>query len=268
MSGQNDPDLTPEQIERITDKILLDISGIRDRQQRSFALGSKLKKLPSSTVLEIFHLIAERAQLKIDKYEDGFRTISDVKRISQYLGLMKMSEIYTLARQKDYGVVVRFMSSVPPARKLGHDEEIDEDLLLKEMSLGLKRQKARMRDRDLIDRLCHEQDPVTIMHLLKNPVVTIREIIKITSKRPTSGEILRIVYKDLKWMNHYSVKKSLVNNPYTPTQISLSLLHFLLEQDLEDVAEAMLLHPVVREQAEHLIMTRRNAAKGIDISEK
>ncbi len=268
MSRHDDTGLSPEDIESITDKILMDISGIRDRQQRSFALGEKLKKLPASTVLEIFHLIAEMGQLKIDKYEDGFRTISDVKRMSQYLGLGKMSEIYTLARSKDYGVVVRFMQSVPPARRLGKDEEIEEDIVLQEMTLGAKRQKARMRDRDLINRLCHEQDPVIITHLLKNPIVTIKEVIKIASKRPTGAEILRVIYKDLKWMNHYTVKKALVNNPYTPTQISLSLLHFFLEQDLEDVAEAMLLHPMVREQAEHLIITRRKAAKGIDIREK
>jgi len=251
-----------EEIELITRKMLQQVSGILDRQQRSFALGKKLDKYPAEVVLEIFRIIAARAQLKEDLYQDGFRTISDVKRIGQYLGFGKMSEIYSLARRKDYEDVIRFMQTVPAARSLGEDEELEEDPVLKEMTLGTKRQKARMQDRDMINRLCNEQDPLVIKNLLKNPRVTIQHVVKIAAKRPTSAQVLWVVYRDLKWVNHYVVKKALVNNPYTPTQISLSLIHFLLEQDLEDVAENMLLHPAVKESAVELIMRKRREAEG------
>ncbi len=259
-SGEDENDFSPEIIE-ITERLLQRISGIVDPRQRSYALGSKLKRLDAETILEVFRLITARAQLKVDRYEDGFRTISNVRHISKHLGFGLMSEVYSLARSRGHDDVVRFMRAVPPARRLGEDEQLEEDPMLRDMTLGGKRQKARMRDRDLINRLCHEQDPVIIEHLLKNPAVTIKEVVKIASKRPTSAEILRTVYKDLKWSNHYVVKKALVNNPYTPTEISVSLLHFLLEQDLEDVADNMLLHPVVKDQAVNLILARRRAAK-------
>ena len=157
--------------------------------------------------------------------------------------------------------VVRLLKHVPAARSLGPEEELDEDPMLKEMTLGVKRAKARLRDRDMITRLCNDQDPTVIEHLLRNPIITLREVVKIASKRPTSATVLWAVYRDLRWVNHYVVKKTLINNPYTPTQVTLSLLHFLLEQDLEDVAENMLLHQLVREQAVELIEIKRNAEK-------
>jgi hypothetical protein len=244
-------------LEAATIKTIKQVAGILDRRQRSFALAAKLKKLPPETIVEMFRLIAIGARFKHDLYQDAFRTVSDVRLLGKYLGNDLMSEIYNVARRKGYAEVVVFMQAVPPARQLGEDEELDEDPVLKEMTLGSKRSKARLRDRDLIDRLCHDQDPIVIENLLRNPAVTIRHVVRIASKRPTSAAILRVVYKDLRWINHYVVKKTLINNPYTPTQISVSLLNFLLEQDLEDVADNMLLHPLVKKTAIELIRLKR-----------
>jgi len=249
--------LPAEKVETVTRRILREVSGILDRNQRSYALGKKLKRYDAATILEIFRLMAQRAQSKDPIYQDGFRVVSDVRRISRHVGYGLMSEVYTLARQKDYREVLRFMQVVPAARKLGEDDELEEDVMLKEMTLGIKRQKARGFDRDMIMRLCNEQDPMIIEHLLKNPRVTIQHVVKIAAKRPTDAKILWTVYKNMKWVNHYVVKKALINNPYTPTQISLALLHFLLEQDLEDVAENQLLHPLVRDAAVDIIKKKR-----------
>ena len=58
-------------------------------------------------------------------------------------------------------------------------------------------------------------------------------------------------------MNHYMVKMSLINNPYTPPSISVSLLHFLMESDLVDVAENTILHQTVRRAAVQMIKSKR-----------
>jgi len=261
MSKKDEKPDKKRDLEHEARRMLEQVSGILDRQQRSYALAKKLKKFPPEDILEIFRIIAKGAQKKEPVFQDGFRVVSDVKRLGKHVGYGVMSEVYTLARRYNYADVTRFMQMVPPARALGSDEELEEDPILKEMTLGTKRQKARMRDRDMINRLCHEQDPLVIQNLLKNPMVTLQHVIKIASKRPTSAQILWVVYRDLKWVNHYVVKKALINNPYTPTQMSLSLIHFLLEQDLEDVAEATLLHPQVREAAIELIRKKRKEEK-------
>jgi len=258
MPLQNSPPDRETDIETITEKIIREISGILDREQRIYALGKKLSKYTPETILDIFRIISIRARFKEPLYQDGFRALTDIKRLAKHVGYDKMAEVYTLARSKDYPEVIRLMQEIPAARSLG-DEELDEDPVLKEMTLGTKRQKARLRDRDMINRLCHEQDPVVIQHLLLNPIITLQQVVRIASKRPTSAAILWVVFRDRKWINHYVVKKTLINNPYTPTQISLSQLNFLLEQDLEDIAENQLLHPLVREAAVELIMIKRAA---------
>ena len=248
-----------DDIQAIAERIVRETSGILDRQQRVYAIGKKLASLDAVTILEVFRVIAVGARFKDPLFLDGFRDISDVKKLGPHVGYDKMAEVYALARSKDYRDIVRLMQVIPAARRLGKDEELEEDPVLKEMTLGTKRQKARLRDRDLIMRLCAEQDPVVIRNLLQNPVVTLHHVVRIASKRPTSAQILWVIYRDPKWMNHYVVKKALINNPYTPTQISLSQLHFLLEQDLEDVAENQMLHPLVREAAVELITLKRES---------
>jgi hypothetical protein len=258
------PPETAEEIEQLVRRILMAVEGILDRNQRSYALAGKLRRLPAAVILEIFRVVIRGAQRKEPLYQDGFRILSDIKRMSKHVGLTKMAEVYVLAQDKDYGEVVRLLKVAPAARSLGAEEELDEDPVLKEMTLGAKRQNARTRNRDLIDRLCNDQDPMVIQHLLHNPVVTIREVVKIAAKRPTGAQVLWVIYRDARWVNHYVVKKALVNNPYTPTPIALSLIHFLLEQDLEDVAENMLLHQLVRDQAVELIMMKRKGDKPAD----
>ncbi len=246
-----------KEAELISEKLMRSISGILDRNQQLYALGKKLKKLDDEMILEVFRFISSKARDKVPMYQDGFRALSDVRKLSRYVGHDKMSRVYTLARGQDYQDVVRIMYQAPPARSVKEKKEIEQDLFLQDITLGRRRSLARTRDRDIMDRLCHEQDPVIIEHLLQNPAITVREVIKIASKRPTSQEILWTIYRNARWANHYSIKMSLVSNPYSPPQMALSLVHFLLEQDLEDVAENQTLHKKIREAAVEILLERR-----------
>jgi hypothetical protein len=251
-----------ERLRAQLERLLRQGERILDRQQRTYSMGRKLRRLSPEIILEVFHLTCLGAHLKRPLYQDGLRTLSDIRRLTQYIGLKKLSEVYTLARRGDYQDVVRLMGQFPPRRKVGesNDEEPLEDPVLKEVTLGARKSLARTRDRDLIARLCHDQNPNVIENLLQNPRLTLKEVVRIASKRPTNAQVLWVVYRNLRWVNYYSIKKTLVNNPYSPPQISLSLINFLLEQDLEDVAESDLLLPRLRESAEEILKERRGGA--------
>ncbi len=247
--------------EKISRKILQEIAPILDRRQRTFALSNKLGKLSDEMVAEVFYLIAENAREKKPAFQDGYRVISDMGMLAHYLGPRKLSGVYTVARSKDYRDVVRIMSRTPPWKIPGLEDDPLEDREVRELTLGERKSEARTRDRDFINRLLHDQNPSVIQILLQNPILTIKEIVKVASKRPTNPQVLWQVYRNLKWINHYSVKKSLINNPYCPTQISLSLIHFMLEHDLEDIADNEVLHPKVQESALELLLDRSKARK-------
>jgi hypothetical protein len=257
-----EPDL--KEAERLATGLLRQVSGILDKNQRVYALSQKLKRLPAEMILEVMRIVFERAQERIPLYQDGFRDFSDIRRLSRHIGYAKMSEVYTLARRKDYQHLVRFMSSIPPAKRVVDENEPYEDQHLREVTLGEKKSLARSRDRDFINRILHDQHPDVIHNLLQNPYLTIKEVIKIASKRPTNQHVLWKVYRNTHWINYYSVKKALVNNPYSPPQISLSLLHFMLEQDLAEVAESQELHPKLQEAAQELLQKRQEERSGND----
>jgi len=250
-----------KEAEKLAEKILRETSSILDRRQRSYAFAKKLKKLDDELICEIFQIISQRARQKRPLYQDGYRLICDIGLLNHYLGPRKLSGVYTFARRKDYQDLVRIMSRTPPWRIPGVEDEPMEDRELKEKTLGERKSLARTRDRDLINRLLHDQDPAVIHILLQNPVLTIQEVVKIASKRPTNPQVLWQVFKNMKWINYYTVKKALINNPYCPTQIALGLLHFMLEQDLEDIAENQVLHPKIQQSAYELLMERRKREK-------
>ncbi len=243
--------------EKLAEKIIRETKSILDKRQRSYAFSKKLKRLDDEMICEIFYVISQGARDKKPLFQDGYRIICDIGMLNQYLGPRKLSGVYTHARHKDYRDVVRIMSRTPPWRIPGVEDEPLEDRELKEKPLGERKSLARTRDRDLINRLLHDQDPAVIHILLQNPILTIQEVVKIASKRPTNPQVLWQVYKNVKWINYYSVKKALINNPYCPTQVSLSLLHFMLEQDLEEIAENQVLHPKIQRAALELLIERR-----------
>jgi hypothetical protein len=58
------------------------------------------------------------------------------------------------------------------------------------------------------------------------------------------------------------VRLALVHNPYTPTELSLKLLGFLLRKDLLEVARDGGLHTLVREEAARLVEARKVCEAG------
>jgi hypothetical protein len=244
-----------EKAEQIAKKIIHQIAPLSEHRQRCFALSNKLSRFKEEMITEVFQVIAQGARNKEPDFQAGYRVISDTAMLSEYLGPRVLAGVYSIARSKNYQDVVRLMTRVPPWRVPGSGDDL-EDKELREKTLGERKSLARTRDRDLINRLLNDQNPTVIYILLQNPILTVKEVIRIASKRPTSSQVLSQVYKNLKWINHYPIKKSLANNPYCPTQLALSLLHYLLEQDLEELADNEVLHPKIREAAWDLVLEK------------
>lgn len=256
-----------KEAENLAESLLKQVAGILDKNQRLIALSQKMKRHPPEMILEIMHIIFRKAEDRIPLYQDGFRVLADIRRISREIGYDMMSQVYTLARRKDYQELVRFMTHIAPAKSISDDNGVYEDTRLREVTLGEKKSLARSRDRDFINRILHDQHPDVIHNLLENPYLTIKEVVKIASKRPTNQQVLWRVYRNNHWINYYSVKKALVNNPYSPPQVSLSLLHFMLEQDLAEVAESHDLHPKIQEAAQEVLKRKQGEQSGAEEEE-
>jgi len=122
----------------------------------------------------------------------------------------------------------------------------------KPLTLGERKQLARGGRRDLLDRLLRDPDPAVIRLLLGNPRLTEGNVITIASRRPTHADIQREVYAARRWIARYRIKRTLVLNPWTPTDLAIRLLPFLTEPDLRLVADDAELGAAVRTAAQKL----------------
>lgn len=250
-----------QKAEQIAHKAIREIVTLSEHRQRCYALSKKLCRQKDEMLAEIFHVVSEGSRKKEPIYQAGYRVISDMALLSQYLGPRKLAGVYAAARARNYQDVVRMMSRIPPWRVPGDAEDL-EDKELKEKTLGERKSLARTRDRNLINRLLHDQNPTVIYILLQNSIMTVKEVVRVASKRPTNPQVLAQLYKNLKWITYYSVKKALLNNPYCPTQLALSLMHYMLEQDLVDIAENEVLHPKIQEAAWEQVQEKIKARRG------
>lgn len=160
--------------------------------------------------------------------------------------------LYTAARRQGRRALMRlFFSSLPKpdtARRQGPPRDY---------TLGHRKWLARGTRREVLARLVHDPEPEVMPNLLRNPRLVERDVVDIAARRPVDPEVLRQVFDSPRWIARYAVKRTLVLNPYSPTELSLRLLGFLTRQDLKLVATMRNLPPAVQQAAQQLLEARK-----------
>ncbi len=157
--------------------------------------------------------------------------------LTEVLGYAKVQRLYLHARADGDPEISRLFLAAPAALLRGQEpQEGDENEKMASVALGLRKSYARGRDRMRLDRLLHDRNPSVIRLLLQNPRVVERDVIKIAARRPTQPEIIQEIYRSARWIARYHVKKALVFNPYTPVDIAMPLLPYLMRPDLRELA--------------------------------
>lgn len=102
------------------------------------------------------------------------------------------------------------------------------------------------------------RDPVKLVQagVLRNPRVTLEEILNIAKSRSVSGDLLREVASEKEWVRQYGIRQALVQNPKTPLTVSLALLKGLRERDLRQLARSRNVPGVVQQAARRLLQQR------------
>jgi hypothetical protein len=231
------------EIEEITEKLVSDIYGLKEKASRTVVLSERLRELSTEITVEVLNQLCLKANANQPRYQEVLLSLIDIFTITQILGYGRMSRIYILSKEKGYDSVTRLLTRPPPKKELkDYEADLMKDPDMEFVTLGVKKSLARGSKKNVLDRLIHDQDPQVIGNLLNNPKITEKEVIKIAAQRPVSGEVLRIIFKNSKWISRYSVKKALVLNPFTPTDISLGLINFMLVQDLRQISTEDSIH--------------------------
>jgi hypothetical protein len=116
------------------------------------------------------------------------------------------------------------------------------------LTLGERKALARGRRREILVALLADPDASVIRALLENPRLTEREVITVAARRPARADVLRVLAAS-RWCARYHVKRALVMNPYTPSEIAVRLVPALVEADRSLVAADPNLATTVRDAA-------------------
>ena len=240
-------------------KLISTLQAVPDAAMRSHILAEKVQGLPVSQAAELLQAVIVGASRHKGPYcllLDAF----SVPLLTQRMGNGFMSDLYAAARDQGLEELVSLLSR-PDASRAADQEPGPQD----DLPAGVRMSRAKTLNRNELARMLADTDPRVIRTLLQNPALTESDVLKLCSRRPAAADVQREVFKSKKWSSRYHVKKALICNPYTPTDLGLKILHFLLAQDVLFVAQSLDLHPALREMA--LQMLQENISTGFDTND-
>lgn len=158
------------------------------------------------------------------------------------------AELYSAVSHRGEGAYVRFLLPLPPARKPAAGDA-PHDPILEEMSLGMKKWRARLQDRNLLARLAREGDVRVMRILLDNPRVIEEDVVAWAARRPMRQDALLAVARHRRWSLRPRVLEAVARNPYSPVHVAASYMPVFTRQLLRLIQHDASLHEVVRESA-------------------
>ena len=247
--------MTLEEIDNLLETTLKDLCALPEQRMRLHLLGRRLSGIDPDDIAVFFNqLYKKNSQLKpVRQFKD---ILVNHDGITQTLGEESCKRIYMSSIKLGLDRISRLFTDLPPKKKgfSGYDNEEDGPMEL--ITLGQRRSMAKSTEKNTLDRLLNDPDPLVISYVLDNPRIIEKDILKIASKRPNSPRILKLIAGHRKWSKRYAVIKAIVLNPYTQPRISVALLDMLLTQDLADIARDKTVHPQVKLSAKDIVEFR------------
>jgi hypothetical protein len=163
--------------------------------------------------------------------------------------------IYSILAARGEGALARYLLPVPARREVD-ETDMPRDLELEQMTLGMRKWKARGHARELLMRLSRDRDPAVFRILLGNPRLTEDDVLAWTARRPTMPQLQLEVAAHRSWSTRPRIQEALVRNPYTPTHVAAAFVPLLSSKQLRIVHEDGSLHVLVREAARDVMTLR------------
>ncbi len=97
--------------------------------------------------------------------------------------------------------------------------------------------------------LINSRNRLVVRGVLGSPKLSESEVEKFAGMRTVDAEVLRVIYRNSRWMRRYQVVWQLVSNPKTPVDLGLRLVNRLNLRDLKRLSDSRNINPVIRRTA-------------------
>ena len=86
--------------------------------------------------------------------------------------------------------------------------------------------------------LVQDNDPRVLLSLLRNPRLTVDEVVRIAKSSYITFQVAEVIMKAAQWMASLDVRLALIHNPKNPPAFSLRILPTLPDADVRAIARA------------------------------
>ena len=84
--------------------------------------------------------------------------------------------------------------------------------------------------------LLQDNDPRVLLSLLRNPRLTVDEVVRVAKSSYLTFQIAEVIMKTAQWMTSLDVRMGLINNPKTPPAFALRILPTLPDAEVRAIA--------------------------------
>jgi hypothetical protein len=219
---------TADRILELAVRNKIELKGIPAYKEAAIAIGNELVALPSihptpdDILFDETEALAKKA--KVDP------TVEDTHRLDEETGNEVVDE--------------RFL---PLHARLGM------------MTISQKIRRAMLGNAAERLLLVRDSNRLVAAAAIKSPSIQENEVVRISSSRAVSDDVLRIIAMDREWTRSHQIKLNLVQNPRTPFAFSAKLITHLREHELKALAKSKNVTGAVATAAKQQL-SRRNVA--------
>jgi hypothetical protein len=243
--------VNPTEINNWYKKLTAQLIALNEAKQRAFLFADSISNLePVAASPALSHVLAA-----------GFCLRSRLSMITTEAALLAIAEKWWPEehRQKTYlastsdGERLTTIFLRNATRETVRNEDDDASIPVpvynpsRPLTLGERRSLASKPDRSLIEKAICDPHPKVIAKLLDNPKLTENDVVYISTRRPASADVLKLVALHPRWRPNKRIARALLYNPSTPNEAALTLLPGLDKQTMAKIAKDVHLHGLIRE---------------------
>jgi hypothetical protein len=219
---------TADRILELAVRNQIELKGIPAYKEAAIAIGNELVALPSIHPTPDDILFDETEALARKAKVDA--TVEDTHRLDEETGTEVVDD--------------RFL---PLHARLGM------------MTISQKIRRAMLGNAAERLLLVRDSNRLVAAAAIKSPSIQENEVVRISSSRAVSDDVLRIIAMDREWTRSHQIKLNLVQNPRTPFAFSAKLVTHLREHELKALAKSKNVTGAVATAAKQQL-SRRNVA--------
>lgn len=206
------------------------VAALPDADMRVAYVRHELSRYPPELVVDIVAIAANLTETRVPPNQELLLSIS-LALADDEADPVRLAALGVAAARGQRDVVMLLSRRPIEGDDEADDKQIHDFGRGRPLTLGERKSLARTRDRDLLMRVLRDPHPDVITILLGNPMLTEENIVRLAARRPIAPSILRLVFRSTRWIVRYRVRRVLCLNPYTPLDVSLSLVRHLSEAD-------------------------------------